>query len=146
MAMRSDIGVASLAFVTRAIIGDIKTERTVFNEDTRENEKKETSVDDPVIVFFPSRACVVMSMKEAARQGYLDQPTILNLEAVHNTDTIAGRFKFSINEQERQECWLQMENALISACVGKGGYPLPREASFDPNSLYLKKREKVNAD
>lgn len=154
MSMRADIGVATLAFVTRVVKGKISSEKTVFNERTRENEKIEAEIVDPVIIFFPTKSCVVLPMDEAERMGYLKQPTILNFDQVKDAETIAGRFKYSIIEEEKRNCWKMMEDALIQSCISRGGYPIPRDAEVDDNSIFLNgyKRkakeqvEKVNAD
>jgi len=141
--MRSDTGVAILAYVTRAIDGNIKTTRSKFNEKTRENEIIEDDVVDPVIVFFPTRASIVMPAKEAQRMGYLNMPPILNFEAVKDADTIAGKFKFAINDADRRTYWKQMEDSIIANCVARSGYTVPVDATVSKRSLHLAEKELV---
>lgn len=143
MAMRSDAGVAVLSYVTRELIGDITTIKNRFNEATRENEYIEEMVKDPVMVFFPTRASVAMPAKEAQRLGYLEVPQILNFEAVKDAETIAGKFKFAINDEERRKFWKMMEDSVIANCVARSGYTVPATVTVSKRSLHLNEKELV---
>jgi len=135
MSFGQDIGGATLAFVTRVVEGPITMETTAFNPDTSKNEKTKVEVEEPVIVFFPNGSSQVLPAKQAEKMGYLAQPVILNFEAVDKPDTIAGKFKFAMSEQDRKTYWIQMEQHVISACMRKGGYPIPRNCNVSETSL-----------
>ena len=124
MSIRADTGGAVLAFVTRLVKGEVLCEVTIFNAKTDKNEKQLVPVDEPVIVFFPNGSCQVLSFSEAHRRGFTSQPDILNFDSVNDTKTIAGKLKFAMNEEAKQEYWLQMEQVVIGACTSRGGYPL----------------------
>lgn len=143
MAFGPDLGGAQLAYVARAIDGDIVTHKTQFKQDKNggHNEQKEVKVQDPIIVFLPNRSVRVMSIKEADRLGFLQQPPILNFEAVTDQKSTAGKFKFAINDDVRREAWMEMEQSLISNCQRKGGKPLPDGVYYSKDSLYFAPKE-----
>lgn len=129
---------ATLSFVTRRVIGEVLTEKTNFNEETQKIEKKVTPVVDPVIVFLPSGSVILLSEEEAARRGLLEMPEVLNIEEVNDTKTAAGKWKFAMNDAQRQKAWLILEQAVIRACTARGGYPLDAtSAKFAEHSIYF---------
>jgi hypothetical protein len=142
MAFGQDTGGAVLAYVTRVVTGDIFTDVSSFNNDTMKNETIKVAVENPVIVFFPNKTCQVLPMKVAERMGFLEQPVILNFESVDRPDTTAGRFKFAMSEEVRRQQWVLMEQDLISACMSRGGHPIPLDARISQNSLFIKEPTK----
>lgn len=132
-----EISGVGLAYVTRAIDGDIKTTKTAFDKKLGENVTKETTVEEPVIVFFSSGTSQVMSLKRAEALGYLEQPEVMNLANVQDTKTPAGRYKNAIREKDRLDAWMALENAVIQRCVGKSGHPLPLDCTYSENSIYF---------
>ena len=143
MAFGPDLGGARLAYVARQINGTIKTTQTRFKSDKNGGHNEQTEVDlkDPMIIFFPNRSVRVMSMKEAERLGFLEQPPILNFEAVSDQKSVAGKFKFAINDKTRYKYWLAMEQSLISGCQRKGGRPLPDGVGYSNDSIYFSLNE-----
>lgn len=137
MAFGSDAG-AVLSYVTRVVRGDIVTESVKFNEKERKNVVKTEKVTDPVIVFFPSGNCNVLSMKQAEKLGFLRKPSIMNFEAVTDENTIAGKFKYAFDTEEKARLWTMLEESLIQTCIRKCGVPLPRDAAYDENSLFVR--------
>lgn len=135
MSFGQDTGGAVLSFVTRLVKGEVLMEKTRFNMDTMKNEKEVAPIEEPVIVFFPHGNVQVFSYKAAEKLGYLETPQILNFEAVDKPDTIAGKFKFAMSDDQRQTYWLQLEQHVISSCLANGGYPLPRTAQFSEQSI-----------
>lgn len=144
MPFGQDTGGAVLAFVTRAVKG--KMERTVmkFDEDVHKNVPSVERIKDPVIVFFPNKTSQVFSLKEADKRGYLQMPEVLNLQAVEDPKSAAGRFKFAVSMEARKQAWLELEQAVISACMARGGHPLPRDCEFGDESIFFSTTEKEN--
>ena len=140
---------ATLSFVTRRVKGEVLTEKTLFNEDTQKIEKKLVEIENPVIVFLPSGSVVLLTEEEAELKGLMDMPEVLNIEDVNDTKTAAGKWKFAMNDSQRQKAWLILENAVIRACTARGGYPLDAaKAQFAEHSIYFdapatKKKESV---
>ena len=143
MSFGPDLGGARLAYVAREVKGTIETTQTRFKSDKNggHNEQTVVEVKDPVIVFFPNRSVRVMPLKEADRLGFLKQPTVLNFEAVTDQNSVAGRFKFAINDSARHDAWKQMEQSIIANCQRKGGRPLPDGVTFSSDSIYLTSKE-----
>jgi len=141
--MRSDPGIAVLAFVTRELIGKVSSTKVKYNEATRENEIIADEVKDPVMIFLPSRATIVLPAKEAERLGYLNMPAILNFEAVKDADSIAGKFKFAINDAERRKYWKMMEDSVIANCTARSGYTVDPSVTVAKRSLHLGEKEVV---
>lgn len=137
MAFGQDSGGAVLAYVTRVVNGDIYQPRTTFSEDSQKNEQIEAPIENPVVVFFPNKTCQVLPMKVAEKLGYLQQPTILNFESVDRPDTTAGKFKFAMTEEVRRQMWKLMEQDVISACMSRGGHPLPLDARVSEKSIFV---------
>lgn len=139
MAVGQDTKGAFLSYVTRKINGTILTTQTRFNEKTRKQEEEEIEVKNPVIVFFPNRTSQVMSAAVAERLGFLHTPTIVNMNTVDDQESPAGRVKFGINDATRYAGWMELEGHIISRCLAKGGYPIPRDAEYDEESLFYQK-------
>jgi len=138
MSMGADTGGAVMEFVAREIIGDIPKMVSKFNEKTRETEQKATKVKNPVIVFFPNGTSQVMPLKQAEKGGYTRQPKLLNLQAVDDSETLAGRFKFAMTSEDRIEAWMMMENSVIDRAQGRNGRPVPEGCKISDKSLYVK--------
>jgi hypothetical protein len=137
MTVGVELGGATLAYVARFIEGSITTSVMTFDEDIRKNVREEQEVESPVIVFKTDGTSVVMSASLAEQKGFLSQPPVLNLEAVDDPNTVAGRFKFSLREKDRIDAWMQMEQAVINRCIANGGIPIPVEAHMRQESIYL---------
>jgi hypothetical protein len=137
MSMTGEVAGVVLAYVTREIIGDIKTTKTSFDPIQKENVKEEALVVDPVIVFFPNRTTQVLPRNVAEQKGFLSQPEVLNFSQVQDQKTPAGRYKNALREVDRKQAWLDMEQAVITGCVSASGHPLPREAMYNENSIFL---------
>jgi len=133
-----DLGGAMLAFVTRDVTGDIETTKTKWDAKEGTNKQTVSKVKDPVIVFFPNGTSQVMAMKTAERKGFLERPEVLNLRAVDDTGSIAGKYKFAMSEQERAKYWMMMEQSIVSRCRQKGGEPVPRSAIISNESIWIK--------
>lgn len=135
--MHADTGGATLEFVTRNVIGPVTATRVSFDEDVKQNVKEEYEIENPVIVFFPSGNCQVFSRKEAERRRFLNQPGILNLQAVDDANSLAGQFKFAITEEGRQFAWKGLEQAIINTCISRGGIPLAQPATYSEESIFF---------
>lgn len=132
----SEVRGVTLKYVTREVEGDIIARNTRFNKEEG-NIHVEVKVKDPVIVFFPNNSSQVMSKQLANSKGFLDAPEVLNLAAVDDHSTPAGRFKHAIRDSDRKEAWLDMENSIINGCIASTGHPLPRNATYKMESIYL---------
>lgn len=143
MAFGPDLGGAQLSYVTRLVTGDVPTTKTKFKNDKNggHNVEEQAMVEEPVIVFLPNRSVRVMSFKEAGKLGFLNQPNILNFEAVTDQTSSAGKFKFGINEAVRHQAWMDLENGLIAACLRKAGKPLPDGVHYSNESIYIAAKE-----
>ena len=138
MPVGSDRGPASLAYVTRDVIGEVTlSTRAVRDKKTGELSRQEVVLENPVVVFFLNGNAVLLSGKEAETRGFLRQPPILNFDAIDKPDSDAGRFKFAMRIEERTAAWYAMEQAVISRCVSKHGQPVPDGCRFSDKSLFL---------
>lgn len=144
MSASAEVSGVTLRYVTREIIGDIEVDKTEFDENTRENVLKKGKVKDPVIVFFPNKTSQVMARKRAEEKGFLNRPDILNFSQVTDQHTAAGKFKHALHEDERQAAWLDLENAVISKCVGRSGHPVNLECQISDESVYFSQKFKEN--
>jgi hypothetical protein len=131
----TDVGPATLAFVTRVVTGSIETTVTKYDKKLKETVQEVVAVRDPVIVFFPNGTCQVMPAKIADLKGFLEMPKILNFEAVTDADTVAGKFKFALSDAQRKKHWLEMEQAVISRCMRRSGHPLPKNVDVSDHSI-----------
>jgi len=137
MSVTGELSGVGLAYVTRAVIGEIKTTKTKFDTKLGENVTSETSVKDPVIVFFPNGTTQLLAADRAKILGFLEQPEIMNYSSVQDGKSPAARYKNAIRERDRIDAWLMMENAVIQRCVSKSGHPLPLDCIYADTSLYL---------
>lgn len=139
---QQDTGGAVLAFVTRVVTGTVLQNSCKFDPDLQEITRTMVPVKNPVIVFFPNGSTIVMPEKLAEQKGFFQMPTIINFEAVNDANSIAGRFKFSLNEQAKRDAWEQLEQSVISTCLAKGGYPLDQTvAQYSTKSIFFSNRK-----
>lgn len=137
MSFGQDNAGATLSHVTRRVKGEVLTETCKFNEETEKNEKRYVPLEDPVIVFLPSGSVVLLSEAEAERRGLMEEPDILGIAEVNDTKSAAGKWKFAMNDKQRQAAWLIMEKAVIRMCTSRGGYPLDAtKAQYSDDSIY----------
>lgn len=145
MSFGTDVGLATLAFVTRSLKGSISQEKVKFDPKKKENVREHSKVFEPVIVFFPNGTCQVLPMKTAKSKGFLERPSILNFEAVTDASTVAGKFKFAMTDEERNKNWLLMEEAVINRCLARTGHPVPLDVEISEQSIFAPKHEGVAA-
>lgn len=137
MSFGQDNAGAVLSFVTRRVKGEVLTEVSQFDEKSEKNEKKYVPLEDPVIVFLPSGSVVLLSEAEAERRGLMEEPDILGIAEVNDTKSAAGKWKYAMNDKQRQAAWLVMEKAVIRGCTSRGGYPLDAtKAQYSEDSIY----------
>lgn len=138
MAFGQDPGPGTLSYVTRAVTaGDIFTTTAKFDPKEQQIVKKQVAVVDPVVVFMANGATIVMSMKEAEKRGFLNQPEILNFDSVTDPKTPAGQYKFAMNMLVRQKAFTQLEENVISKCISRHGHPLPNGCTYARTSIYF---------
>lgn len=137
MSFSGEVSGVILSYVTREITeGEIPHSTVKFNKSKGENERTETTLKSPVVVFFPNKTCAVFSAKEAEEKGFMKQPDIINFEQVTDNKTAAGRFKFSMKMDQKIAAWTEMEDALIQLCVSKSGHPLPLDCRYSEKSMF----------
>lgn len=143
MSMSSGASGAVMSYVTRQISkGKIKTE-TAFRNDENELQKKEVAMTDPVVIFFPSKSCVVMEKKIAREKGFLEPPEIMNLETVQDQRSLAGRYKFAMTPEARMDAWQKMEDEIINAIISMRGNPLPEGCAYSKETIFAVAKPKV---
>ena len=124
MSFGQNSGGAVLEVVTRLVKGPVTTTVTTFDDKSQKNEQKEVPVETPVIVFFPNGNSQVMSLAQAEHNGFTKQPNVLNFDSVNDPNTLAGKWKFAMTDEQRRHFWVEMEKVVISICASRGGYPL----------------------
>lgn len=95
------------------------------------------------MVFFPNGSCYRLSAEEAKRRGLTRAPAILNLESVKDTESPAGRFKYSVEEADKRKAYRDMENELIRRCTGRVGNiegMIGPECEYDPKGKIAEKK------
>jgi hypothetical protein len=133
----TDVGPATLRYVARLVKGKATKERTHFNEVKQRNEKEIVELDDPVIVFFPNRSSLVFEARIAEKNGFFEQPEVLNLAHVEDERTVAGQYKFAMTVEKRAQAFKRLEDNVIARCVQTSGHPLPMGVEFSAKSIYL---------
>ncbi len=139
--MITDDGPAVLEHVVRPVDGNIYYKTCKRNTKTKELEFEEKVMENPVIIFFYRGSTTVMEGKEAEAKGFMEQPTILNFDAVQDNNSNAGKFKFAMNMKTRASAWMEMENQIIQKCISKHGHPLPLDVTYSTNSMYLEQEQ-----
>jgi hypothetical protein len=135
-------GDVTLEFVTRKVIGDIVVENTAtFNDKTREIERKQRKLKDPVIVFFPTKQALVMEEAEALAKDFLGvRPGVMNLKEVPDEDASSpgGLFKNGLTTEEKLEGYMMLEDELIQKCIQTAN-PLPNNCAYGDDSMHVGK-------
>lgn len=137
MSVGQEVAGVTLQYVAREVTGDIMTtaaQRDAKNGGIVERNKK---LKEPVIVFFSNGSTLVMERSSAETRGFLKTPEVMNLSQVTDTATPAGRFKHAFRDEDRQQAWMDLEQAVITKCTSRSGHPLPLDARVSEQSIYF---------
>lgn len=110
-----------LEFVVRAVKGKVKVPYHNFDPTKKKIVTALKTEDFGYLVYLPNGHSYRLNKDQLKKYGYDRQPTILNFDQVNDTKTPAGRYKFAMDDNQRQKAWTDLEDQVIKSCVRRHG-------------------------
>lgn len=85
------------------------------------------------IVYMPNGTSYHLTHAQLLKGGFDRQPTIINFESVNDTKSLAGRYKFAMDDKTRKSAWQALEAQVIKACHRRHG-PVNAGGDEDDNA------------
>jgi|SRR6478752_2077947 len=111
-----------LEFVVRPAKNKVMRAKVSFDPTSRKNVERVVEIDEKAfIVYMPNGHSYRLTASELARRKLDRQPSIISFETVNDTTSPAGRYKFALNDEQRQKAWRDLENQVIRSCQRRHG-------------------------
>lgn len=104
-----------------------------------QNERLEIVEEAGYMIFFPTGNSCRLTTKQMLQKGYDREPNILSFEQANDQKTAAGRFKLARTERGKQKAWEEMEQEIITLCVGRFGKVDALVSDYDPKGKIAEK-------
>jgi len=121
MAVSTVMQGARLTYVLRKVDGPVTQLKRKWDAKLKHIVTDTVAVKDAYMLYLPTGHSYRLTHKQVIEKGFDKQPSIMNFERVNNAETNAGKFKFAINDEARQEAWRALEDEVIRLCRRKQG-------------------------